>query len=914
MTLAPSISQPWNGSMSFSLLQETVAILREAAELLKRSEAAPREHWYTHLWAQCILIRELLCRIESFVEEHNQHVVDLLTYLEIRIKGLIIPPGKASDQSPARRYARLLKISKLWQEIKTHDTEAKLAFIHAFFDLQPHAEFLEYLEQWYNIITVKYPESPSNLSHNRPESRRRKRKNPSDDVWDAAQSLFNALLESKDCECRPVHDFGMRLHVGTYRKPPGITMDACSKRDFEMFISMEEEWHEAHVWIDEKQRDKIVQFVTETEITEPKRQKHSRQMKVTQLCPPIRKSRPSDRRLELKVDGQGRLLKLISKKCCFAVDTPPVSLEEFMQSRSRSFTDKTKRILAVLLSYALLHLHGTAWLSPSWGPSNVYFFRTNTARIPLKPFIQASLDARPDVSSSLAGGPGEFSTDEEDLEDIDPDDVLVHQCPALVSLGVMLMEMFLATPFETLAQQSGVYPADRMKFTDADTVFQNFKAEIPQNSQFYYAVEKCLDPSVWENEDAIRLDDDTIRKLIYEEVVQPLEDELFQGFSYISRDDLDQFAQNLDFDGWGQVIQSQHKESSNSQPESIQRSDSYPNADKNSLEFFDDDSIADSHTTEACQNYKIWEVKYMEVYEKFIQSPPKSPVKIAILDTGIDEKHPDIDACVDQIKDRYDWTDESSNGKANDRTGHGTFIAALLLKYAPDAEIYIAKICDTRPSSPQTIAKAINYAVNEWKVDIITMSFGFPTRNIVGYNELENAIDRAHFENVLLLAAASNNGGNNDRAYPAGEEKVICIHSTDSNGNRSPFSPTARADAINIGTIGEAVTSAWPVHLCSPVTALPVKQKSGTSFATAIAAGITAFLIQYVRLYLPEHAQKVKRKAKMEAVFRRIAEKTASSIPRDDYHYFSLSQHPSNLFGKQRHFIDETLRDILDHA
>jgi hypothetical protein len=111
------------------------------------------------------------------------------------------------------------------------------------------------------------------------------------------------------------------------------------------------------------------------------------------------------------------------------------------------------------------------------------------------------------------------------------------------------------------------------------------------------------------------------------------------------------------------------------------------------------------------------------------------------------------------------------------------------------------------------------------------MSFGFPTYDIEGYAELERAIGNAYSKHVLLFAAASNSGANLDRAYLARDQNVTCIHSTDANGNRSRFSPTALAKDTNLATIGEAVESAWPVHLCDE-KANPtfVKYKSGTSY------------------------------------------------------------------------------------
>lgn len=84
-------------------------------------------------------------------------------------------------------------------------------------------------------------------------------------------------------------------------------------------------------------------------------------------------------------------------------------------------------------------------------------------------------------------------------------------------------------------------------------------------------------------------------------------------------------------------------------------------------------------------------------------------------------------------------------------------------------------------------------AVDDWGVDIISMSFVYPTNQIDGYGELEVAILCAHSKNVLVFAAASNSGVNLDRAYPARDTHVICVHETDSDGNRSRFSPTALA-------------------------------------------------------------------------------------------------------------------------
>src|ERR1700753_3633546 len=93
------------------------------------------------------------------------------------------------------------------------------------------------------------------------------------------------------------------------------------------------------------------------------------------------------------------------------------------------------------------------------------------------------------------------------------------------------------------------------------------------------------------------------------------------------------------------------------------------------------------------------------------------------------------------------------------------------------------------------------------------MSFGFPTKAIEGYDDLERAILEAHSNHVLLFAAASNDGRNKGISYPARDEHVFCIHATDSNVKESSFTPNPLQDAVNFATIGEAVESAWPTDL-----------------------------------------------------------------------------------------------------
>ena len=84
---------------------------------------------------------------------------------------------------------------------------------------------------------------------------------------------------------------------------------------------------------------------------------------------------------------------------------------------------------------------------------------------------------------------------------------------------------------------------------------------------------------------------------------------------------------------------------------------------------------------------------------KWIEKPANylrdTPVKIAVLDTGVDSKHNFIRGAVNtnRIKDRQSFV--KGDKSTEDSFGHGTHVAALLLEVAPDAQIYVAKVANT---------------------------------------------------------------------------------------------------------------------------------------------------------------------------------------------------------------------------
>lgn len=83
---------------------------------------------------------------------------------------------------------------------------------------------------------------------------------------------------------------------------------------------------------------------------------------------------------------------------------------------------------------------------------------------------------------------------------------------------------------------------------------------------------------------------------------------------------------------------------------------------------------------------------------KFIQPPPLDKfeyVKVAIIDTGFytDEDDYFLQGAEGRVKERKSFVGPHDDWM--DREGHGTQVARLLLKHAPGADIYIAKISNS---------------------------------------------------------------------------------------------------------------------------------------------------------------------------------------------------------------------------
>ena len=135
-------------------------------------------------------------------------------------------------------------------------------------------------------------------------------------------------------------------------------------------------------------------------------------------------------------------------------------------------------------------------------------------------------------------------------------------------------------------------------------------------------------------------------------------------------------------------------------------------------------------------------------------------VKIGIIDTGIDFNHPDLRGFgpTGKVVGGYDYVNTSE--KPIDVNGHGTEVAGIVAAdgnfsgMAPKSKLFSYKVSASGESvSSEYIEQAIRRAIDD-KVGVINISLGVNKTN----NELENAVDQAVSNGVVVVAAAGNNG------------------------------------------------------------------------------------------------------------------------------------------------------------
>lgn len=214
-----------------------------------------------------------------------------------------------------------------------------------------------------------------------------------------------------------------------------------------------------------------------------------------------------------------------------------------------------------------------------------------------------------------------------------------------------------------------------------------------------------------------------------------------------------------------------------------------------------------------------------------------SGVRVAVLDTGVDYTHTDLDG---NWAGGYDFINADNDPMDDSTSGHGTHCAGIIaaergndagvIGVAPQAQLYGVKILDASGYGDySTIIQGLQWCVNN-NIQIASMSLG----GTVDSQILKDACDAAYAAGVLVVAAAGNSGMGTDTVqFPAKYDSVIAVGSTDSMNLRSSFSSTG--PAVELAAPGSGIYSTLPGNR--------VGSMSGTSMACPQIAGVAALVM-----------------------------------------------------------------------
>ena len=208
------------------------------------------------------------------------------------------------------------------------------------------------------------------------------------------------------------------------------------------------------------------------------------------------------------------------------------------------------------------------------------------------------------------------------------------------------------------------------------------------------------------------------------------------------------------------------------------------------------------------------------------------PLICAVLDTGCDTDHPDLDGAILNAKD---FT--NSRFGAEDRHDHGTWCCGMIgaragnnigiRGIAPECQIIVAKVLgDNGSGSDQSIAAGMQWAWDQG-ADFFSLSLG--GRGMPAY--LKDLFQQIVNDGKFIFAASGNDGGPvND---PGAFGSTIGVGSVDKSGVISKF--TSRGPQLDILAPGE--------DMLSTIGDGQFGEMTGTSMATpaACAVGMLAY-------------------------------------------------------------------------
>lgn len=253
-----------------------------------------------------------------------------------------------------------------------------------------------------------------------------------------------------------------------------------------------------------------------------------------------------------------------------------------------------------------------------------------------------------------------------------------------------------------------------------------------------------------------------------------------------------------------------------------------------------------------------WGLHKINIAQAWEETRGSESVVIAVIDTGVDYTHSELDGSKTLTDTDYDY--QNNDDDARDDQGHGTHVAGIaaaetfngqgIAGVCPLCRILPLKVGSDAWEAGAQVGNAIRYATDQGS-SVINLSLG----SRVCLSEVADAVNYAYERGVVLVAGSGKPcpvrvsllEESIGVFYPARFERVIAIGASDRYDTRASFSPYG--DSLDLLAPGVDILS---TYLRGRYAYL-----SGTSMATPLVTGTAGLLLSRNPALTPAQVQDI---------------------------------------------------------